>query len=71
MSSFCDDAKWQSIFKGETVYRFESLAFSMMVGRLSRKFKKNPETLGDCIREANYFCDKYRGILRNDLAKLH
>ncbi len=70
MRTFCSDAKWKTVFNGENGYKFENFGFSMMIGRLSRKFKKDSATLETCINEANMFCEKYESILKSDLAKL-
>ncbi len=70
MSKQVDDAKWETLFKGKNSYKFENFGFSMMIGRLSRRLKKNPDALKDCINQANSFCRKYESILKNDLAQL-
>lgn len=71
MDKQLDDLKWKAIFNGEHSYKFDNFGFSMMVGRLSRKFKKDPTALGSCIEEANSFCNRYASILGNDLKKLN
>ncbi|PID26741.1 MAG: hypothetical protein CR982_08870 [Candidatus Cloacimonadota bacterium] len=70
MSAKLNDSKWKSIFSGNNNFKLENFSFSMMIGRLSRKFKKDPSLLKECIEEANSFCSKYESILGNDLAKL-
>ncbi len=71
MDNTLDESKWQTIFKEAQNYKFDNFGFSMMIGRLSRKFKKDPSTLKVCVEEANSFCNKYGNILKNDLAKLN
>ncbi len=71
MNNKLEDSKWKMLFSGEHNCKFDNLGFSMMVGRLSRRFKKNPNELTACIEEANSFCNKYGAILGNDLAKVH
>ncbi len=70
MDKSLDDSKWKMLFSGEHGYKFSNFGFSMMIGRLSRKFKKDPSTLAACIEEANSFCSKYEAILGNDLAQV-
>lgn len=70
MKEYLNDSKWEELFRGKSIYKFENLGFSMMISRLSRQFRKQPKSLSSCINEANSFCDKYNDILKNDLAKL-
>ncbi len=71
MKCYCSDLKWEAVFSGKERYQFETFSFSMMIGRLSRQFKKDPDSLGKCIEEANSFCSRYEIILENDLKKLN
>ncbi len=71
MNKKLDDSKWELVFSGKRSCKFDNFGFSMMVGRLSRKFRKSPNTLASCIEEANSFCDKYGPILESDLERLN
>ncbi len=71
MKKYCSDSKWELVFSGKEKYRFETFSFSMMIGRLSRIYKKNSDSLDNCISQANSFCDRYEIILENDLKKIN
>ncbi len=64
------ESDWKKVFGGEKKYTFKNCSFSMLIGRLSRNFRKDPSTLAASIQEANTFCEKYAGILQEDLATI-
>ncbi len=71
MGQMVSDARWKALFSADSSsYKFENLGFSMMVARLSRRYKKEPSSLEQCIREAESFCQKYGRILSEELSKI-
>jgi len=50
-------------------YRFMMVSFSLLVSRLKRVYAKEPTDfiLMDCMRDLNYFLDKYGDLMSEDI----
>jgi hypothetical protein len=65
---------WKNLLSGEASYDLEFLAFKIMLGRLSAKYKMNPTTemYDQCVDEATAFFNKtqHMALAQSDLKKI-
>lgn len=58
---------WAKLVKGEIDHKFGPASAGMLLFNLRLKYKKNPSSLHDCVREAHTFFERYQNIFVNDM----
>jgi len=66
------NTKWEKLITGETDYSFKVLAGGLMLSRLRREAKRNPDavTTKKCVDEIYGFFTKYEAILTDDISSI-
>ena len=62
--------KVEKIFRGELKYTSSNLAFNMLITKLQKKLKSDPESMEACRKEMDAFLSKYPIVAKVDLANI-
>ena len=62
--------KVMMILKGELKYTSTNLAFNMMISKMQKKLKADPQSMDACMKEMDEFLAKYPIVAKVDLANI-
>ena len=62
--------KFKEILEGKIKYTSQNLAVNIMVTRLQKKMKDNPNSFEACIQEVDAFAAKYPNVIKADFANI-
>ncbi len=62
--------KMEKILKGEIRYTSANLAFNMLISKLQKRIKADPESMESCIKDTDEFLAKYPIVAKVDLANI-
>ncbi len=58
--------KIEGILSGRLKYTSSNLAFNMLISKMQKKVKADPESMGSCIGEIDAFVSKYPIVAKVD-----
>jgi len=61
---------WARLIRGELTHTFAAAAAGMLIMRLQRQHRKQPESLSSLIDEMRLFFTKYEATCAADIARL-
>lgn len=62
--------KVKKILKGELQYTSSNLAFNMIISKMQKRVKADPDSMETCMTEMNEFLSKYPIVAKVDLANI-
>ena len=62
--------KVKSILRGELRYTSSNLAFNMLISKMQKKLKADPQSMDACMKEMDEFLAKYPIVAKVDLANI-
>ena len=62
--------KLEKVLRGELKYTSTNLAFNMLITKMQRKLKSEPQSMEACMKEIDTFFSKYPIVAKVDLANI-
>ena len=62
--------KFKEILEGKIKYTSQNLAVNIMVTRLQKKLKEDPNCFDACVQEVDAFAAKYPNMIKTDFANI-
>lgn len=62
--------KLQGVLKGDIRYTSTNLAFNMMISKMQKRIKSNPDSMDLCMKELDEFATKYPIVAKVDFANI-
>ena len=62
--------KVKKVLQGELKYTSTNLAFNMLITKMQRKLKSDPQSIEACMNEMDMFFAKYPIVAKVDLANI-